>query len=139
VNIIEYSSDLYVGLYTLLRDTYDSKISKEDLENNYLCHDKMIFLTLIDNTVVGCAFLEIKRDYVRTYKYGYISYVAVDEKYRQHGIGRALIERLISTAKDMGCSTVELTSANSRKNAHVFYQNLGFSKKKTTVFIKEPL
>ena len=50
-----------------------------------------------------------------------------------------MIERLISTAKDMGCSTVELTSANSRKNAHVFYQNLGFSKKKTTVFIKEPL
>ena len=96
MNIIEYSSDLYVGLYTILRDTYDSKISKEDLENNYLCHDKMIFLALIDNTVVGCAFLEVKRDYVRTYKYGYISYVAVDEKYRQHGIGRALIERLMS-------------------------------------------
>ena len=87
MNIIEYSSDLYVGLYTILRDTYDSKSSKEDLENNYLCHDKMIFLALIDNTVVGCAFLEVKRDYVRTYKYGYISYVAVDEKYRQHGIG----------------------------------------------------
>lgn len=137
--IVKYSSNLYSQLYAILKKNYNSTISREILEKYYTGDNKYIFLAVYEDNVLGCAFLEIKEDYIRPYKYGYISYVAVDERYRKQGIGSGLVKHLISYAKEMSCSTVELTSANYRVNAHAFYKTLGFEKKKTTVFIKEPI
>lgn len=137
--IIEYNEECFNQLANLLGTIYGSKISKEVLEKYYLSNNKKIYLAKIDDTIVGCAFLEIKIDYIRPYTYGYITYVAVDENYRKMGIGRTILEHIVTVSKELGCSTVELTSANSRVNAHIFYESLGFTKKKTTVFIKDPL
>ncbi len=138
-NIIEYSSNLFPELYHILHEVYGSEINIINLEKNYLGQYKKIYLALLDDTVVGCAFFEIKKDFIRPYKYGFISYVAVDQKYRKHGVGRKIIEHLIFFAKQNKCKAVELTSADYRTNAHSFYKSLGFSKKRTTIFIKEPL
>lgn len=137
IEIIEYSSIFYKPLLSILKEVYDSDIERNVLEEMYLGSGKNIYLAKADDNIIGCAFLEMKRDYVRPYKYGFISYVAVDKSYRQHGIGRKLIEKIIDVARANDCSAIELTSANSRETAHIFYQTLGFTKKKTTVFIKE--
>lgn len=135
--VIGYSSKYYSGLFNILKDVYETNITQNQLESNYISDKKNIFLAVLNEKVVGCAFLEIKIDYVRNYKYGFISYVAVDAEYRHRGIGKILIEALIKISKNSECSAIELTSANYRTNAHKFYETLGFTKKKTTVFIKE--
>lgn len=139
IEITEYTSDYFPQIYQILNKIYDSKINITDLENNYLGLNKKIYLAIFDNTVVGCAFLEIRKDYIRSYQYGFISYVAVDQQYRKQGIGKQLIEHLFLIAKKDKCQAVELTSANFRTTAHSFYKSLNFSKKDTTIFIKEPL
>ena len=55
----------------------------------------------------------------------------------KQGIGNQMFEFLIKKAQACQCTAIELTSANYRKGAHAFYKAIGFSPKKTTVFIKE--
>jgi GNAT superfamily N-acetyltransferase len=52
--------------------------------------------------------------------------VRVDSKYRGRGIGKQMMEWAIERAKNAGCATVQLTTNNDRKDAHRFYENLGF-------------
>jgi GNAT superfamily N-acetyltransferase len=52
--------------------------------------------------------------------------VIVDESRRQAGVGRKLMEYAISRAKQAGCYRISLSSNNSRKDAHRFYEALGF-------------
>lgn len=139
IKIVDYESNDFIQLLKILESVYESNINQEDLERYYLGDNKKIYLAKIEDTIVGCSFLEIKNDYIRPYKYGYITYVAVDDKCRKIGIGSKLLDHVLVSAKKLGCSTVELTSANSRTGAHAFYESLGFTKKKTTVFIKDPL
>ena len=65
LQIVEYSSDLYTGLYKLLKDVYNSNINEIDLEKNYINNSKKIYIAMFEDNIVGCAFLEIKMDYIR--------------------------------------------------------------------------
>lgn len=53
--------------------------------------------------------------------------VRVDEKYRGQGIGRTMMLWAIERAKEKGCIAMQLTTNTERKDAHRFYENLGFS------------
>jgi GNAT superfamily N-acetyltransferase len=55
-----------------------------------------------------------------------IEAVRVDGKLRGHGIGKKMMEWAIERAKDAGCGSAQLTSDNARKDAHRFYESLGF-------------
>jgi GNAT superfamily N-acetyltransferase len=55
-----------------------------------------------------------------------IEAVRVDGKYRGRGIGKKMMEWAIERAKEKGCKTVQLTTHNERKDAHRFYESLGF-------------
>lgn len=52
--------------------------------------------------------------------------VRVDEKYRGQGIGKELMIWAINRAKEENCFAVQLTTNADRKDAHRFYENLGF-------------
>lgn len=52
--------------------------------------------------------------------------VRVDEKYRGRGIGRQLMLWAIERARRENCFAVQLTTNADRKDAHRFYENLGF-------------
>ena len=54
--------------------------------------------------------------------------VRVDEKYRGQRIGRDMMLWAIERAKEKGCISMQLTTNNSRTDAHRFYESLGFSK-----------
>ncbi|MEU6038231.1 GNAT family N-acetyltransferase [Actinomadura sp. NPDC047616] len=45
---------------------------------------------------------------------------------RGQGIGRRLVEAAEEAAGDLGCVTMEVTSARSRTESHPFYRNLGY-------------
>ena len=57
--------------------------------------------------------------------------LVVDEKCRGRGIGRALMGRAESWAREHGCAMVSLRSNVIRSEAHAFYQGLGYSLVKT--------
>lgn len=53
----------------------------------------------------------------------------VSPAYRGQGIGRQLVEAAEKAARDLGCITMEVTSARSRTESHPFYQNLGYQER----------
>ena len=52
--------------------------------------------------------------------------VRVDKKCRNLGIGREMMKWAIERAKERGAHVVQLTTHLSRKDAHRFYERLGF-------------
>ena len=52
--------------------------------------------------------------------------LVVDESARGKGVGKLLVERAAEIATEMGCETLELTTALHRKEAHAFYHAIGF-------------
>ncbi len=55
-----------------------------------------------------------------------IEAVRVHQKYRSHGIGGKLFEWAIMRARKEQCHLVQLTTNNTRSDAHRFYERLGF-------------
>lgn len=62
---------------------------------------------------------------------------AIREKFRRNGVFKLLFTVAYEYAKSIRATALELTCANYRSAAHNFYLNHGFTKKKTTVFIRE--
>ncbi len=138
LKIREYQKRDYTELLSLLDTAYNSTIKQEVLEKEYISSTRSILVAVNESDhVVGCTFVEIQEDYVRPSRIAYVTYVAVDENCRRQGIGRKLLHSVVDMCKERECSAIELTSANHRTGAHAFYESLGYTKKKTTVFIKE--
>jgi GNAT superfamily N-acetyltransferase len=58
--------------------------------------------------------------------YAIIENMVVDERARSKGHGERLVRHAIEEAKRAGCYKVSLTSNKRRKDAHRFYERLGF-------------
>jgi len=52
--------------------------------------------------------------------------VRVDKKFQNQKIGSQLMEHAIQIAKSRGAHVMQLTTHNTRKDAHRFYERLGF-------------
>lgn len=56
-----------------------------------------------------------------------IEAVRVRGRYRDRGLGTAMVTWAIDKARRRGCALVQLTSDRSRGDAHRFYRRLGFT------------
>jgi GNAT superfamily N-acetyltransferase len=80
-----------------------------------------------DGTVVGTfVFIVIPNLSYRGRPVAQVENVVVDEPWRGRGIGEAMMRWAIDQARRQGCFRVQLTSNKARKDAHRFYQRLGF-------------
>ena len=52
--------------------------------------------------------------------------VRVDKRFQNQGIGRQMMEWTMERARQRGAHVVQLTTHNSRLDAHRFYEKLGF-------------
>jgi GNAT superfamily N-acetyltransferase len=57
--------------------------------------------------------------------------LVVDEASRRAGVGAALMRAVEAWAKERGCSQVRLRSRVIRREAHRFYERLGYANEKT--------
>ena len=57
----------------------------------------------------------------------FIENVVTDNAYRKQGLGRKVIEKAVETAKANHCYKVILQSGLKRKEAHQFYEKMGFN------------
>lgn len=55
-----------------------------------------------------------------------IEAVRVDRKFRGQGIGRRLCQWAIMRGREEACHMIQLTTNNTRSEAHRFYEQLGF-------------
>ena len=65
---------------------------------------------------------------------GWIEDVIVDEAASGQRIGQQLSEHAIGMARDLGCTTVDLTSRPSREAANHIYKKVGFQARDTNVY-----
>lgn len=56
-----------------------------------------------------------------------IESVRVDKRIRNQGVGQQMMKYAIERARAHGCVLVQLTTHATRKDAHRFYERLGFS------------
>ncbi|MTI71586.1 MAG: GNAT family N-acetyltransferase [Firmicutes bacterium] len=64
--------------------------------------------------------------------------IVVDKSKRKKGIGNKLMKEAENWGREKGCSAINLRSNIIRKNAHIFYENLGFKNvKKQFTFHKK--
>lgn len=97
-----------------------------------------ILLALKDDQAVGTLCMEKQCDYFNDkHTIIFVKNAGVREAYRRNGVFKQLYAIAYEFAALTKVSAIELTCADFRKAAHCFYLNNGFTKKKTTVFIRE--
>ncbi|WIV21041.1 GNAT family N-acetyltransferase [Paenibacillus polygoni] len=86
-----------------------------------------IIVAMDQDEVVGCLQLTIIPGISRLgATRGQIEGVRIDKDYRGKGVGESLFRYAINEAKTIGCEMIQLTTDKKRKDAHRFYERLGF-------------
>jgi GNAT superfamily N-acetyltransferase len=86
-----------------------------------------VLVAELDGDVVGmCQVIIFRHLQERGGRCAEIESMHVDARYRSAGIGGVLLEAAVQRAAAAGCYRVQLTSHNSRREAHRFYERHGF-------------
>jgi predicted N-acetyltransferase YhbS len=100
--------------------------------------DQQFFVANVDSHVVGWVHV-VLAEYVDAEAFVVIGGLVVNANHRRLGIGRALIDRAESWAREQGCSMVRLSSSATRGAAHRFYEAIGYTNIKTQYSFIKPL
>jgi GNAT superfamily N-acetyltransferase len=85
------------------------------------------YVAEVDGRIVGTFMLSFLRHLMRRGSLvAQIEAVRIDPSLRGRGLGTAMMRWAIEQARRRHCSTVQLTSNKKRKDAHRFYERLGF-------------
>jgi ribosomal protein S18 acetylase RimI-like enzyme len=108
-------------------------ISFREMEKNLLEYstrpNQKAWIAEKDKKAIGCIAVAVTNYFHRKGTFLRVITLVVDRDHRREGIGRELMKKAESYAKDLGCSHVELTSGMHRAKLgyHDFYRSLGFS------------
>ena len=105
----------------------DAPCYRDALEEMQASGTSATYVAEREGRIVGTFMLTFIRHLMRQGSLvAQIEAVRVVTGMRGHGIGEAMMRWAIAEAGRRGCSRVELTSNSSRKDAHRFYERLGF-------------
>jgi GNAT superfamily N-acetyltransferase len=110
----------------------DESILKERITNYINKIEKAIFVAECNSEVIGWNSVEII-DHFYIEPYVEISGFVVDEKHRNKKIGQTLMRETEKWTKDHGMTKIRLRTNSIRKDAHRFYERLGFIKCKEQI------
>ncbi|HEY0304145.1 MAG TPA: GNAT family N-acetyltransferase [Longimicrobiales bacterium] len=105
-----------------LPDSYYAAFDEIERDPNNL-----ILVAVQGDVVVGT--LQLTYTPSLSYRGGWratVESVRTDAEVRGQGIGRAMMEHAIGLARAQGCVLMQLSTHQSRTDAHRFYQRLGF-------------
>lgn len=118
-----------VELYRQLNDENRQRSMAEVLDPS---NKVVVAICLLDKTLVGMALLSTYT-VISGYR-GLVEDVIVDQGQRGQGIGRQLMECLLSEAKTMGLDEVLLFTGHHRKPAISLYTRLGFTLRQSGLY-----
>ena len=120
IDYIDYNNFIKLINININTDIYNLFIS------NLNPNRHIIVLCEKDNQVVGTGSLLIEPKLTYNISYlGHIENIFVDEKYRNKGIGKEIVEYLVNYAREKLCYRIDLASEDKLIN---FYKGLGFNK-----------
>lgn len=126
------TEDYHIGFLQLLEQLTTvsaNDITFADFVKQYTQLKSIVFVihNLDDNKIIGTACVLIEPKFI--HKLGSVAHiedVVVDEKYRNHGLGKVLIDKCISYVQETDCYKIILSCSD--KNIE-FYKKCGFDKK----------
>lgn len=120
-------------VFELLDELYENKIEYSIFAQKYetSLNDENFYeiVAVEDNKVVGVLIARIINRLVKKKNILFIDDLIVNERYRNTGIGKLLIQNAMDYAVNIDCESLELTSLISNINAHRFYENNDFEKR----------
>ena len=125
---------LYVEGYYLHYNARKDKYTNRDLDNlkqlflSTLESTELVYAIDDNNNVLGYLLFQYK---VKVSKVLYIEEIIVNQKFRNNGVGKALILKVEDIAKQNNCDSLELCCWNFNHNAFEFYKHLNFSEQRT--------
>lgn len=123
-------------LNALMQGLSKTSSTTEDRVRNIIeSTDSHLYVAIEDNHIIGCASLCIA--HTPEMKLGFIEAVSVNNDYRGKGIGKGLMDYLLSEAGKMSPILLHLTSNPKRIAANGLYKKLGFKLKETNCYIFE--
>lgn len=81
-----------------------------------------------DDEIIGCVTWHVTPVLHRPGPVGRITLLVVAAPFRGKGTGRALVDAVEARLKQRGCVLAEVTSNVRRRDAHRFYERLGFER-----------
>jgi N-acetylglutamate synthase-like GNAT family acetyltransferase len=93
-----------------------------------------VFVAVAAGKVVGCLSLHVMPYFTSGNRVCRVMTLVVQEAMRNQGIGKELIRTAEVFAREVGCSAIEVTSADYREDAHRFYTRLGYPKTSVKFF-----
>lgn len=107
-------------VYEISRNTFPYPWSKKELLKEVYKNTSLNLVLFLDNKLIGFIqtwFLESEADIIN---------IAIDEKFRNHGLGKFLLSYLIKSFKEIGVKTIFLEVRVSNLAAEKLYKKIGF-------------
>ncbi len=128
----------YENIKCIVDEVFQFDLQRDNFITYYYKPYHKILLALKNSEPVGTLCMEKQCDYFNNKRtIVFVKNAGIRESFRRSGVFKQLYAIAYEFAKSINASALELTCANFRIPAHNFYTNNGFTKKKTTVFIKE--
>jgi GNAT superfamily N-acetyltransferase len=111
---------------------YEVKLGDVSARLNRVLPDpqQQVFTAHTGERIVGWLHIRTSET-LETARHAEIAGIVVDAAERGQGVGRDLIERAESWAREKGCSVIRLRTTTTRHEAHKFYERMGYSNLKT--------
>lgn len=119
--IVKAKKEHLKAISLLEKECFSTPWSEQSLLNAFL-RNTVFFVAVKGEKVIGYVGLDCVLDE------GYITNLAVTKSARRKGVGKALMERVVSHGKDEALSFISLEVRPSNQTAIKLYENLGFSK-----------
>jgi len=124
--------DIRTLLAQVRSDSAESAATMPELASVLKDKNTLVFVAKDGARIVGMALLCITARIGR--RTGQVEDVVVDDGYRGKGIGKALMQTLIETARKKKLTEIYLTSRPARVAANALYQSIGFKQKETNAY-----
>ncbi len=108
------------GVCKIEQNCFSNPWSRQSIENEMNNPTSVFFVATENDIVVGYIGMSVVVDE------GYIFNVAVDEKFRNRGIGSGLISEIVTFGKKYNLCFITLEVRESNDNARRLYSNFGF-------------
>lgn len=109
------------------------KVTEEMVNQTIEAPDSHLYVMRDGGRAIGCATLGVFNS--PTGRKASIEDVVVLDEYRGQGLGKRLIEHLLSEAGKLAPIKVQLTSRPVREAANKLYQSMGFTRRDTNFYI----